>query len=391
MENTTKLYRVYMSGYGKNTSYQEVSEEEIKLFLKTTFSANLNFNVLLGSGCSLKAIPTMGSTFDSLKEEESDNKKLLNELIEEYKKSEISIKNDDDAKNIELFLSWLGNRISGKSRVDAEKEIEVRKYVLDNLMKSITEGYYSDEDEREKTLTTYINFIKNISFLKTESNDLNDIVNLFTPNYDLFIERSLTNLGISYCDGFSNSLDSKFDTAEFNHRPVDISKRFQDKWSTIRPYFRIYKLHGSLNWKQTDNGINKITDPAPVNEIERTVISPTSSKYADSQGSPFSDLFREFSIELTKPNSTLLVVGYGFGDQHINDFILQALGRSDFKLVAFVNENEDNASLFMEKVGSNQSATFITNTENKQDVNHFSTVTELLSFQHPFASENKNE
>lgn len=268
-------------------------------------------------------------------------------------------------------------------------EKEVKSFVIEGLIESILRGsiFSQRQDEIVSTQNNYELLIKNLAFLKQLSDDENDTINLFTPNYDLFIENSLDSLGYAYSDGFKNSVHQIFDTTEYNRRPVDVTKRFKDRWSVVRPFFRVYKLHGSLDWNRTSEGSvikQHSLNSRSSEELKDAVIAPTSSKYADSQGSPFSDLFREFSIELTKSNSVLLVNGYGYGDEHINDFILQALGRPDFKLIAFLNEEEPNAKKFMKRVGSSAGATFVTNSEEFNTVHYFSTLVDLLKYNDPF-------
>ncbi|WEV53839.1 SIR2 family protein [Leuconostocaceae bacterium ESL0723] len=393
MDEEKKQYKIYESGFEAN-NFELKDSNDIQIYLKNILPSNTNLNILIGSGCSLPAVPTMNNTFNELKV----NNPKISTLIEIYKDSSLSKENDPNAENIELFLSWLGNRIDGLSQNElSNNEPEVRKSIIEALISSIVKGSsehddFSDENNKsnskfQKTLQTYITFLKNLAFIKQLSNDQNDIINIFTPNYDLFIESALDSLGYSYTDGFRNSVHPSFDTTEYNRRPVDITKRFRDRWSIIKPFFRVYKLHGSLDWTQDKSKAvfkNTNVQTRKISELAEAVIAPTSSKYADSLGSPFSDLFREFSIELTRSNSILLINGYGFGDEHINDFIIQALGRPDFKLIVFLNENERNAKNFMMKVGNAAGATFITNSKNGKDAHYFSTVTNLLKYNNPF-------
>ena len=65
------------------------------------------------------------------------------------------------------------------------------------------------------------------------------------------------------------------------------------------------------------------------------MIYPTPAKQNASFGSPYSDLFREFQSRITRDQSVLFVLGYGFGDEHVNNIIFQALTIPTFRLVAF--------------------------------------------------------
>ena len=48
---------------------------------------------------------------------------------------------------------------------------------------------------------------------------------------------------------------------------------------------------------------------------------------------PYSELFRQFSQAITKPQSVLFCLGYSFYDEHINDIIYQALSIPSFTLI----------------------------------------------------------
>jgi hypothetical protein len=116
---------------------------------------------------------------------------------------------------------------------------------------------------------------------------------------------------------------------------LDISS---NKWSSVDSYIYLCKLHGSINWIEEGKGL------FPIREIQQTLsectgrvmIYPTPAKQSASFGSPYSDLFREFQSHVVRDQSVLFVLGYGFGDEHINNIIFQALTIPTFRLVIFL-------------------------------------------------------
>ena len=56
-----------------------------------------------------------------------------------------------------------------------------------------------------------------------------------------------------------------------------------------------------------------------------SVIYPNSSKGIDTAYFPYSELFRDFSSSVCRPNSVIVTFGYGFGDSHINRVIKDML------------------------------------------------------------------
>ena len=77
--------------------------------------------------------------------------------------------------------------------------------------------------------------------------------------------------------------------------------------SNLQP---IYKLHGSSNWQDTDNSPLLILGGEKTKGISR---SPLLDYYQDK--------FKEY---LGEPDSKLMVIGYGFGDHHINQSLVVA-------------------------------------------------------------------
>lgn len=245
------------------------------------------------------------------------------------------------------------------------------------------------EDDGGSVLKTYREFFRKIAETRLDVSDNNDIINVFTTNYDLFIERSLDAENYQYTNGFTSGIEQKFSIREFHLRKVDVDERYRDKWSPIRPYFRVFKLHGSVNWEKAADEIIQINSYEEIPEDKEIVIAPSDSKYADSQGTPYSDLFREFGNLINKRNSVLFIDGYGFPDEHINHLLLQALKNNDFALVAFINFEElstnKNLFNFIKKASSN--AYFISGTEDNANAHYFENIVTLFE---PM-EENNNE
>jgi hypothetical protein len=72
-------------------------------------------------------------------------------------------------------------------------------------------------------------------------------------------------------------------------------------------------------------------------DADRVMIYPTPMKQNASFGSPYSDLFREFQARVVKEQTVLFVVGYSFGDEHVNNIIFQALTIPSFRLVVLLS------------------------------------------------------
>jgi len=160
---------------------------------------------------------------------------------------------------------------------------------------------------------------------------------IFTTNYDLFNETALDRLGMPYSNGFLGTVERRFNPASFRYslaEQLDISSR---RWSSVDGYLYLCKLHGSINWVEAGKSLFPLRElqlPPADCTSERVMIYPTPAKQNASFGYPYSDLFREFQHRTVRDQSVLFVIGYSFGDEHINNIIFQALTIPTFRLIA---------------------------------------------------------
>jgi len=153
-------------------------------------------------------------------------------------------------------------------------------------------------------------------------------LNIFTTNYDRFIEFGCDESGIILLDRFKGKLQPIFRNTrlelDYHYNPPGI--RGEPRY--VEGVARITKLHGSLDWRFVSHGkivrellpfgaaANHPGLPAtPTNQV---VIYPNSAKDVETAFYPYSELFRDFSSAICRPNSSIVTYGYGFGDSHIN-------------------------------------------------------------------------
>jgi len=156
-------------------------------------------------------------------------------------------------------------------------------------------------------------------------------VKVFTSNYDLVIERTLDDAGIPYFDGFVGTVDRVMRLETYQQDlylpPQGDSRRLM----RVPNVLYLYKIHGSVNWRTSTSlaafGTSSIKQSATdaTDGAELTLIYPTPHKESDVLGHPYADLLRMLSTTLSAPETAILIVGYGFADEHINRLILQTL------------------------------------------------------------------
>lgn len=154
---------------------------------------------------------------------------------------------------------------------------------------------------------------------------------LFTVNYDLLLESALERIRALYFDGFIGALAARFHTELVEASPVAISVPIPAS------FVRLWKLHGSVNWAWTDDQ-QIIRLGHPVSDGRPAAIYPSDLKYTESRRVPFIVLQDRFRRALYEPETLLLISGYSFGDDHLNEYIFDAAmhcPRSEFIAFCF--------------------------------------------------------
>ena len=307
-----------------------------------------NINFLIGAGLSSPYLSLLGNI-----------EKLLTELSNMKEQEKVT-------KNQEKII-----------RASFYKEI-FDKVIVKNidLLKRLNEGRFNFSNGEEKNL--YLGFIKytnfiiiiNEIFLNRRSTILSKQVNLFTTNFDIFLDVALEETRVEYNDGFNGHFNPVFNLSNFKRSFLKRTLHYDNIYEL--PGFNLMKLHGSLTWKKEKNkeniffdknlelveNIKKIQVPNEqlinirgkdnekeiddlitqskdrkihsiidefITEYEKlSIINPTKEKFKETllQRNHY-ELLRIYSTELEKENTVLFVMGFSFSDEHIRDITIR--------------------------------------------------------------------
>jgi len=137
-------------------------------------------------------------------------------------------------------------------------------------------------------------------------------VEVFTTNYDLLMEQAFEDVGVPYFDGFAGARKPFFDLESVE------SEALPPRWA------RLWKLHGSINWFQIPGrGVFRGTPGG--HGGEQRVIHPSHLKYEQSRRMPYLAMIDRLRTFLKRPANALVMCGYSFRDEHINEVIVQGL------------------------------------------------------------------
>ena len=139
-------------------------------------------------------------------------------------------------------------------------------------------------------------------------------VEIFTLNYDILFELALEAERVPIFDGFVGSYQPFFHPDSLRHR----------EWAPGEYYTRLWKMHGSVTWrKEVIDGRMRVIRGSPDQTGE--MILPSFEKYDESRQQPYVAFAERLVRFLELDDALLIVCGFSFGDQHINNLIFEAL------------------------------------------------------------------
>ena len=259
------------------------------------FAMTKRLNFLIGSGTSVPAIPLMSF----------------------FKSKDIS---DEEANNL---LS--------------DKVKEVSKKVIEDISSS------NDEGNIKAVLKRYSEFIKVILQLLYHANSrqVTKNINIFTTNYDLFIEKSLDELmkyeSFVFNDGSNGYFNRILDSANYNKSVA--YRGLNDSYLNELPTLSLIKPHGSMNWEREQEDNILIRQSVVENPV---VVKPTGLEGQETfLNNHFHDMLRVFQLELDKPQSILIVIGFSFQDKHIAKMLNRSLKNPELNVFIFCYSESD--------------------------------------------------
>jgi len=139
-------------------------------------------------------------------------------------------------------------------------------------------------------------------------------IEIFTVNYDVLIEHGMEAERIPVFDGFVGS-----------HRPFFHPDSLRRKESAPgSTWIRLWKMHGSVTWRRIEqDGRFRVVRGEP--DPEGEMIYPSFQKYDESRQQPYAAFTDRLSRFLEQDDALLVIAGFSFGDEHINNLIFGAL------------------------------------------------------------------
>lgn len=183
-------------------------------------------------------------------------------------------------------------------------------------------------------------------------------MNIFTTNYDLYIEKAtdqiLKKYRLVFNDGASGYFDRYLDSSNYN-RTVSY-KGLNDNYINEIPSITLIKPHGSMNWEEHNENI-LIKNEVVENPV---IVKPDGYEASTTfESNHFHEMLRIFQMELDKPQSVLFVIGFSFQDKHIAKMVKRAVQNPELMVYVF-GYSDDDRQMFLENLGfENERSNFI--------------------------------
>lgn len=272
-----------------------------------------NLSILTGSGASIAVNgPSMGELWDECAK--------LPDF--EFTLDAVNFSAEDrERKNIELLLTKC-SFFTGLQQHGYEK-VETFQKKSEHAIAKKCRRFITDRNQLEP----YRNLLHRVCYRRTDW----PRTKIYTTNYDLGIETAASRSALPYLDGFSFAQPRTFHSRYLDCDIVSRHHSESTEFDFLEGVFQLIKLHGSVDWSLKNNG-KIIRDEKTTKPF---LIYPRDQKYAASYEQPFLDMIGHYQMSLRKPDTALLVIGFGFNDHHLVQPIRSALqsNPNSFKLV----------------------------------------------------------
>ena len=235
-------------------------------------------------------------------------------------------------RGLKIYVSEnvYGSKKIRKDLTKLEKELEKGLTDFANLVLECEKNIaHSDSDRSEQAAECLMSFL--ISFASRSAT--RERLNIFTTNYDRIVEYGSELAGIRLIDRFVGAVNPVFRSSR-----VDVDMHYNPPGIRGEPRYlegvvHFSKLHGSLDWNVKDGVVRRYALPYGAKGIDtyleggckNLLIYPNAAKDKETLEYPYVELFRDFAVSVCRANSTMVVYGYSFGDDHINRVIADML------------------------------------------------------------------
>lgn len=328
--------------------------KQIEPWLTAVFQSE-HLSLLLGSGFTNAVALLAGGTALNMNKCEwlcdDDSKSEVDKYAEQSAKAcgRGSANIEDQvraAMQLAAGLSVLGDARASIWKTEIDRQL---KCFMDSILDSERMILTAEATKKAEADDLLVSFL--LSFASRTAT--RERLNLFTTNYDRLIEYGCDLSGLHVLDRFVGTLSPVFRASRLNidihYNPPGI--RGEPRY--LEGVIRLCKIHGSIDWRWEGKELRRYAVPfgsandhpdIPKEPSGSVMIYPNSAKDVETLDYPYAELFRDFAAAVCRPNSSLVVYGYGFGDDHINRVIkdMLTIPSTHLVIIAWDQINQEN-------------------------------------------------
>lgn len=170
-------------------------------------------------------------------------------------------------------------------------------------------------------------FAKLLNHLVNSLPPSNPTLTVITPNYDHLVEYACDLIGVNCNTGFYGDHFKKFNSDQFKeglYKMVQFVERGKQKREPRKiESVKLLKPHGSLKWQRTEG--QTFHSHYLIKDATRVIITPGETKYKSSLTDTVMNFHREMANESIRNSESIMIIGYGFNDIHLQTELQKCL------------------------------------------------------------------
>ncbi len=230
--------------------------------------------------------------------------------------------NEDEIADFESTISKDGF----ESAID---NLDLAEDLRSGILKTIWALIESADSKVLGRLTADSNILALSKLYQHLFSSTNRTIDVISLNYDRLAEYAAEAAGFAHYTGFNYGYLRK--------QMLGSSLRLVESNRQVRTV-RIWKVHGSIDWFITDDGrVLSVDDRTVRSNLTPLIVTPGTDKYRSTHQQPFRSIMN-YSDSAIDSAAALLIVGYGFNDEHIQPKLIDSIQQRNTPIIVLVKE-----------------------------------------------------
>ena len=215
----------------------------------------------------------------------------------------------------------------GKTNVSEEllnHIVEQTACLIEKRDKKFKTNFFSNQNYIQDNSASFP-LTKLLKYLVDSLSPSNKVLEVITPNYDHLIEYACDCIGVTCSTGFKGNYIQAYSNENLRSTLyINSSKGITPTYKHAEQV-RLYKPHGSLYWQNINGRVVECSEI--LSGSQRVIITPGLTKYTVSMTDTVMNTHRELANECIRKASSIVIIGYGFNDSHLQTELFAKLSQ----------------------------------------------------------------